>query len=81
MTFDFDAGDFVVVTAHGVRYGHKGRVIDRHNASRQLYSIQFLGNSVGFFDRTEIERIPWEEIPVEWRDGKGFKTISELMES
>lgn len=47
-------------------------------SGRGFYSVQFPDQSTGFFESSELKRIPPEEVPADWREGKAFKSPNQL---
>ena len=78
MELDFAINELVDVKASGIRLGHRGRVVNRFALPRPLYAVQFPDNCVGYFERSELEKLPPEDAATDWERGKGFQDIAEL---
>ena len=78
MELDLAIGDLVEVKATGIRFGHKGRVVNRFTSNRLLYAVQFPDNCVGYFERWEVEKVQSIEAATDWERGKGFHDIADL---
>ncbi|MBA7706540.1 hypothetical protein ES703_115394 [subsurface metagenome] len=78
MEFDLAIKDLVEVKAPGIRLGHRGHVVNRFARTRPLYAVQFPDNSVGFFERSELEKVPPEGAATDWERGVGFQDVADL---
>ncbi|KKN43838.1 hypothetical protein LCGC14_0699300 [marine sediment metagenome] len=58
LELDLAINSLVEVKAPCIRLGHRGRVFNRFARTRPLYAVQFPDNCVGFFDRSDLEKLP-----------------------
>jgi hypothetical protein len=74
---DLAINDLVEVKV-GLHKNHRGRVVNRFTRTRPLYAVQFPDNCVGFYERSELEKVPLEKAATDWERGIGFKNIIDL---
>jgi len=72
--FTININELVEVKALGIRFGCRGRVVNRFAGPgiRQLYAVQFLDNCVGYFERWELEKVLLEEVAPEREKDASF---------
>jgi len=74
---DFKYKELVEVKAPGVRLRQRGHIVNWFSRGRPIYAVQFPDNCVGYFDESELEKIPPEEAATDWERGIGFEDIIE----
>ena len=57
MQSDLGINNVVVIKAPNARLGQRGRVVNRFDRTWTLYAVQFDDNGIGYFDKSEVERI------------------------
>jgi hypothetical protein len=74
---DLNYRDLVEVKTPGVRFRQRGHIINEFRRDRLIYAVQFLDNCFGYFDESELEKVPLDEATTDWERGIGFEDITE----
>ena len=66
------------VKALGIRFGHRGRIVNSFMHDRSLCAIQFPDDCAGYLKRPELEKVPPSEAVTDWEKGLGFNYVADL---
>lgn len=75
---ELSINDLTEVKALGIRFGHRGRVMNSFMHNWSLCAIQFPDNCAGYLKRPELEKIPPSEAVTDWEKGLGFNDVADL---